>query len=58
MLATGYTGLARNKILDSFSILAPGGQTRTEYYRDTLHLTPSGYAVLNQALTQELESLQ
>jgi lysophospholipase L1-like esterase len=33
------------------------GQLRDEYRRDTLHMTPEGYAALNRALIQHLASV-
>ncbi len=41
-------------IFDAYAILAENG---TKYYQDTLHLNSSGYAVLNQQLSQILRSL-
>ena len=46
-------------IFDSYALLVdPSGQTQTTYYQDTLHLNPSGYAILNESLQPILQTIQ
>jgi len=46
-------------VFDTFSLLADDrGKVLRSYQEDELHLTPQGYTVLNEALTQKLLTLQ
>lgn len=46
-------------VFDSYAVLADdNGVTHGEYARDTLHLTPEGYAALNTELAAVLETLK
>lgn len=44
-------------VLDANSLLALNGKTQDKYARDTLHLNPTGYEVLNKELTKVLGKL-
>jgi lysophospholipase L1-like esterase len=57
----GLHTLSRDDVslLDAYALLAnDSGLLRPEYAADTLHLNPTGYATLNVALVEALESLR
>ena len=58
MAGSGRPGGAVS-VLDAYALLADEeGRTRREYRADVLHLTPAGYARLNEALAAHLAGLE
>jgi hypothetical protein len=40
--------------MDTYALLAAGGQSKPAYVRDTLHFNADAYAMLNEELTRLL----
>jgi len=45
-------------VFDTFELLQDGGNRRSNYAADTLHLNAEGYAVLNERLRKQLNTLE